>query len=929
MTKFKNRQGLALGSIIALLLSAFVGVAPAKAAAGDIILTPAFGPSTNYNAVQGEQYGFVLASKFKTGVSIGSASLSYKVELLTNDYTWANTNISGSAGVRVSPTNSPEVFENWTTANGVAAVSEAYYNNDSATYPKVKVLTQTLSADVNANNLMHIEVAPTVSSSDVIQVAVTAWIDSIPNQKIDDNETVLSETRTLSFHPAYKIAPSVAVRAVTGESNVSVTATLGGVNLGNFEAIVGTTPTFDVTGVGYLDSATAPTSISGQIGSWRTAAAYSTSANAYAAVVSVADANGTSSSTTVGNGDVFIGAFLLNGTTTALVAGAGDDGGMWTGSQYRSSFIATSGTVAANSVAAVSLSPVTSTAVSNDSVRQSTVSAVAVAEGTTSIGFTGTVWTTTSLSAKVEDGVDVRVYLYDVANGLDTTTLTAGGKTLSETTAGNNVSFVVETDLNGNFAFTVTADNGVAGETFDVAVVSEGKEGDQRYTVTFAEAAFTAYGPANATIATGGSFTANYVVQDQFGNAPADGHQLKVTRARASGRTTTALQANFAYNAPVVNGVASVTIVDNGSATTAGSDTITATLQKSVGGVYVNVSGATADTFTLGYSITMTSPALTAKVNNNGVTAGTTSVKAIALETDSLASYNSVLNDDAPSYDTYNTYASATATAATGIVTINGTLKNSAGTALSNVPVVVSGVGMVYGSGSNYYLDSADLRTNASGEYTFSVRGELSGAQVVTISAAGVSQTVSLTFATGGTGAANMAVTVPATSAAGKVIDVVVKVTDRAGRGAAGVAVTFKAKGVGYLNAMSATTDADGEAIVKLITLNNDSGTATITATATIAGVATSKAATVTVGAAAASSEQKVNAGSFKGYVALYAKGYAGQRMSAKVGKDWVVVESLASDFERVVEFTGAGYTISVPIYIDRVLVDTIVVTTK
>ena len=73
----------------------------------------------------------------------------------------------------------------------------------------------------------------------------------------------------------------------------------------------------------------------------------------------------------------------------------------------------------------------------------------------------------------------------------------------------------------------------------------------------------------------------------------------------------------------------------------------------------------------------------------------------------------------------------------------------------------------------------------------------------------------------------------------------------------------------------------------------------------------------------------KVNAGSFKGYVAVYAKGYAGQRMSAKVGNDWVVVPVLASNFERVTDFTGAGYTVAVRIYIDRVLIDTITVTTK
>ena len=73
----------------------------------------------------------------------------------------------------------------------------------------------------------------------------------------------------------------------------------------------------------------------------------------------------------------------------------------------------------------------------------------------------------------------------------------------------------------------------------------------------------------------------------------------------------------------------------------------------------------------------------------------------------------------------------------------------------------------------------------------------------------------------------------------------------------------------------------------------------------------------------------KVNAGSFKGYVALYAMGYAGQRLCAMVGNDWVVVPVLASNFERVVEFTGAGYTVAVRIDIERVLIDTITVPTK
>lgn len=84
--------------------------------------------------------------------------------------------------------------------------------------------------------------------------------------------------------------------------------------------------------------------------------------------------------------------------------------------------------------------------------------------------------------------------------------------------------------------------------------------------------------------------------------------------------------------------------------------------------------------------------------------------------------------------------------------------------------------------------------------------------------------------------------------------------------------------------------------------------------------------------AVTATSDRKVNPGSFKGYVAVYAKGYEGSRLSAKVGKDWVIVSSIPSspnNLYRHVEFTGAGVDVAVRIFIDRVLIDTINLTTK
>jgi hypothetical protein len=83
------------------------------------------------------------------------------------------------------------------------------------------------------------------------------------------------------------------------------------------------------------------------------------------------------------------------------------------------------------------------------------------------------------------------------------------------------------------------------------------------------------------------------------------------------------------------------------------------------------------------------------------------------------------------------------------------------------------------------------------------------------------------------------------------------------------------------------------------------------------------------LGTPSTSAGTKVNAGSFKGYVALYAKGHKGKRFSAKVGKDWVIVPVLETDFVRIVEYTGVGYEIAVRVYIDRKLLATIPILTK
>jgi hypothetical protein len=268
----------------------------------------------------------------------------------------------------------------------------------------------------------------------------------------------------------------------------------------------------------------------------------------------------------------------------------------------------------------------------------------------------------------------------------------------------------------------------------------------------------------------------------------------------------------------------------------------------------------------------------------------------------------------------------------------------SGSTANTGSMVVASGAGLIFSdyTGASTGSGTLAVRAGNNGAYSFSVSGELAGTYTMTVTN-GSATTTSLIIVDPASYSAGTAITFDTTSiAAGRTKIVTGKVVDMNGNpidttGNATIVVTYAGTAGVPVGSMPTETDANGEFQVSVLTTAADTGTFTLTAvylkdganTATADKVSAAQAITVGSGDAVASDDTKVNAGSFKGYVAVYAKGYEGKRLSAKIGNDWVVVESLASNFERVVDFTGAGYTIAVRIYIDRVLVDTITVTTK
>jgi hypothetical protein len=117
-----------------------------------------------------------------------------------------------------------------------------------------------------------------------------------------------------------------------------------------------------------------------------------------------------------------------------------------------------------------------------------------------------------------------------------------------------------------------------------------------------------------------------------------------------------------------------------------------------------------------------------------------------------------------------------------------------------------------------------------------------------------------------------------------------------------------------------------------LLGSGDTTGTVTITATYDADATGTAVAAITTVRSvvigAAPATNQKLTVGTFKGYVAIYALNYTGQKLSAKVAGKWLTQNNL-SRFERVVRLTGAGYTIKVDLYIDGAFVRSETVVTK
>ena len=552
-----------------------------------------------------------------------------------------------------------------------------------------------------------------------------------------------------------------------------------------------------------------------------------------------------------------------------------------------------------------------------------------------------------------------------------TETLTVGGVTYTASATlpgatGVATLAVGTSDATGTVSLPITTAGMTDADTVVVTFYTSNKSG--AVTATLKDAVYSGYleNVNGGTVSTtdGTAVSVDVVVLDQFGGTAPAGYKARsvfdaAATTAAGAQATLGASAASGSEVALVNGRGTLSILDNG--TGVGTNVYDVGFNTGVAGAAdteiqanLNVKIVKAEnTATGGFTLTDATPtalALNAAQTGYVMTAGQRGASDAKLPIQNMngATKRVFKNFDARSElgaAAPNVAADDTVNRATIAGVVSSSFSNTvAQTVLANATITFSGAGLQFQTTENgaavWGNESLTVQANAVGAFSVQVYSQKAGLNTVTVTSGTVSKTVFLYSDVAATDSAtSLTVSAPDNILPGRTLAVTGLLTDRFGNPRTSAAtdpfaVTYS--GPGYAQVMPTATNANGAFAFNVLLGSNDTGTATITAYYDIDGdgLYTSTGdlvvtKTVTIGAAPVADTTKVNAGSFKGFVAVYAKGHLGKRLSAKVGKDWVVVAALDSNFVRVVEYTGAGYTIAVRIYIDRVLVNTITVTTK
>ena len=865
MLKIKNKSGLALGAIFALVGTLFT-VAPAQAAPVETaaVLTPTGSDAASANTM-------LITEDFELRLRYGSSATGAAADVVSGSGTIANARVH----FLVNSTSPTLVVSQSPGAGGIySAVTGGITTNQDAD----ATTNDGHFAPTSTSQFIKIGLnqASLTSISAAVSVTLTPYLETDGETGMTNGDAI-GESYTVHFVPWSALGAAVSLtQPIAGDrgATASVTVTAGSIRWGQLDGTFaarftqtgdeGSTNSASVSGVAGQDSATVARS-----GANMKTVGYSFST---AVVTSVLTGSPTVDSVSV---QVFYVPAAITVTATNDITGSGGNA-----ITAVTKVAATARTINDVSMSAVTGANVKNTSAGNADVRINSAFVMRA------FGWSGSATTSVAVARTVTVSAITGTMEFDADSGviLDGTTYTSSAAfaAASFALAGTDDTFTVST-----FGQDFTATDG-----FKLTVKSQVKS--YEFTILLKTPSYTpAYTPTALAGLAGQTKSFVISVADQWDVAPVR------TDLRVKAVMDLDSSESEAISGTVTAGTATVALAPKPAART-GSGTVTFTLQTFNQGTQVWDDGNT-DTATWNV--------YTYADGTDGFTDRTATASASISYGVAAYSWSGVVT-----VEIENSFSDITVTA-TGLVIENNDQASVTGS--DTLTVAASGL-------SNGFR----FASKTAGTYTVTfTNGTATTTSVITIHAAGHDKGASISFD-------------KSSIASGETSTITGTLVDANGNpvatgGTASIAVTYTGKGLPYGNSITMQTDADGEFTFQVLVLSTEKGDAAISATykptgsASYAGNVTSVHALTVGAAAAASADQKVNAGSFKGYVAVYAKGYEGQRLSAKVGNDWVVVESLASSFERVVEFTGAGYTIAVRIYIDRVLVDTITVTTK
>ena len=856
MQNNKNRKGLALGAVLAMIASAFVMTAPAQAVTieSSAVVFPTNGTSAQTTMLSGEAYDI----SFRMGTSLAAAYSDYTDGVVGE--AGYGVNITKPAGVTISAqlVDGSELGGTFMTTSLSSAVetagTTAQFNFASSGSPK-----------------LALSLASRTSQSAAVSITVTPFLD-LNRDGTQNGGEANGTPMTITFVPWSALGATVAVETPTqGDIGASSSFALSGINdalnwsmLDNF-FVVSMSYSLD-TSDGAVATATASMNISGSASLSGTAAT-----DGIVMLFDVATGAGTYAAG-------FSGSYTI--VTSAFAGSETIDAGLY----YGNILLATSTQVTVGErVAGTSMSSVVSSNLSMDEAGQGTArvnSAWVINAYPWSASITTSVEVATVLTVSSAANLEFDADSGIIVNGVNFTQSAAFMAALINIPATQNT-----------VAVSTYGQTGDAEIVFDLNASMR----TSQWGVFITGAAQTAsYTPTTIAGLSGAAKTLTVSALDQWGVASVRTDQRVAASVVLGGSTSTTVSGT------VVNGVASVTVTPV-PATRTGSAVVYFQLQ--------TLNQATQEWANTGTTDDAAWNIYTYASGTDTFTSRTVSVSASV---------------------SYGVNLSWSATVAIGV-------KNSFS------DVVVSAPGLMIQNADETTATASDTLTIAANGQTANLKftSRLVGTYTVTFTSGTATTTSLVVFgvAEGDTGAT---LTFDKTSIAGGTTTTITgTLKDVNGNpvktsGSADVNVAWSGKGLPFGNTATMETDDNGQLKFYVLVLSGEVGDAAIAATYQPTGltvstlnVAVVQAVAVGKAAATAAADQKVNVGSFKGFVALYAKGYAGQKMTAIVAGKWIKVDALASNFERVVRYTGAGYTITTKIYIDGVLKGTFSTVTK